>query len=149
MFIRMKSIMETHVDMARNTMFRQACDSVKGQLDSMCAGIEQLLTIFVKDLVTKLQRDYLATLVGRCVEASAEVPLAERMLRGQIRPILDDADSRFAEFCFPARRATSATAAGSEREESLIAQQLQDVMAQHQEDVSDSGTDTGVKPEPL
>jgi hypothetical protein len=145
----MKSIMETHVDMARNTMFRQACDSVKGQLDSMCAGIEQLLTILVKDLVTKLQRDYLATLVGRCVEASGEVPLAERMLRSQIRPILDDADSRFAEFCFPARRETSATVAGSEREESLIAQQLQDVMAQHQEDVSDSGTDAGVKPEPL
>jgi hypothetical protein len=148
MFGRMKFALESHVGTARNTMFRQACDSVKGQLDSMCAGTAQLLTASVQDLVTKLRRDYLAALTGDFSDASAEVPLAERMLRDQLRSILADADSRFAVFCFPARRAMSATAEGSQREESFIAQQLQDSMGQRPRNVSASAMGSSVKQEP-
>lgn len=131
-------------------MFRKACGSVQKQLDSMCTEIEKSLTIFVQDLLSNLRRDYLATLTSGqgCTDPSAEIPIADKMLRDQIRPLVDGADSRFAEFCFLDRRTTSATAEGSERDESLIAQQLQDGMSQHQEDVPNPGTETKVKPEP-
>ncbi|KAG8163857.1 hypothetical protein KVR01_005775 [Diaporthe batatas] len=139
-FVRMKAIMESHVATARNTMFRQACDSVQRQLDSMCVAIEKSLTVFVQDLLAKIRRDYRAILAGRCDEASAEVPLGERVLRDQMRLILDDADYRFAEFRFAASE-------DSRSEESLIAQQLQDGMVQNQEDVPNSGMEKHVKSE--
>lgn len=145
----MKSAMESHVATVRNTMFRQACDSVKGQLDSMCAEIEQLLAVFIQDLLAKMERDYLTILAGGCAEASAKFPNAERVLCGQVRPILEDADSRFAEFCFPARNTMSAAAMGSEQDEDLIAQQLQESIAQQQGDVPESGTETHVKLESM
>lgn len=109
--IRMKSTMESHVDTTRNTMFRQACDAVKGQLDQMCAEIEKHMTASVDNLSTKIHRDYLATLVGE----GAEVPLAERMLHEQVRPILEDAGSRFAQFSFPASGEAPAAARDSEQ----------------------------------
>ena len=149
-YVRMKSTMESHVETVRASMFRQACDSVTAQLDSMCTGIEQLMTASVQDLAVKLQRDYLATLVGGGAEPDAAVPLAERMLHDQVRPILEDADSRFAEFCFPERDVVSAAAVGSEREEAnLIDQQLEDAIAHGVEEASGSGTETGVNQEPL
>lgn len=141
-FGRMKSTMESHVDTARNTMFRQACDAVEGQLDAMCASIEQWLTGFMNDLLTKLQRDYLATLLGGSGEVIAAIPLAERVLHEQVRPILEDADYRFAQFHFAASGEVPAAAAmGSEQEdEDLIARQL--------EDMSESDTMPVIKPEP-
>lgn len=138
-FGRMKSTMESHVDTARNTMFRQACDAVKGQLDSMCAELEQQMTFSINDLLNKLQRDYVTTLGGR-VEITAAVPLAEQMLHAQIGAILEDADSRFAQSCFPASDGMPAAPLGSEQDEDLIARQL--------EDVSESGTKPDIKPEP-
>lgn len=140
MFGRMKTIMESHVGTARNTMFTQACDSVKGQLDTMCAENDQLLTAFVEDLLTKMRRDYLSTLAGGSGGASAETPLAERMLHGQLRPILEDADSRFAEFCSSLRHTMPVSAAGAGREE--------DSTARQQEDGAGSDTEARVKLEP-
>lgn len=139
-FGRMKSTMESHVDTVRNTMFRQACDAVKGQLDSMCAGLEQQMTFSINDLLTKLQRDYVTTL-GERVQITSAVPLAEQMLHAQIGPILEDADSRFAQSCFPVSGGVPAAPVGSEQDEDLIARQL--------EDVPESGAKSDIKPEPL
>ncbi|KAG6360022.1 hypothetical protein INS49_011078 [Diaporthe citri] len=141
-FGRMKSTMESHVNATRNNMFRAACDVVRGQLDGMCADVEQWMTVFINDLLTKLQRDYLTTLVGEHAEVTAAVPWAEQMLHGQVWPILEDADSRFAQICFPAGGGIPAAPVGSEQEdEDLIARQL--------EDVSESDTKPGTKQEPL
>lgn len=93
----MKSTMESHVDIARKTMFREACDAVKGQLDTMCADVEQWMAAPAQDLFAKLKRDYLATLLGGRAEATADIPLVERILYQQIQHILEDADSRFAQ----------------------------------------------------
>lgn len=139
-FVRMKSIMESHVATARKSIFREACDSVQGQLDSMCVEMEKSLVTFVQDLLAKLRRDYRAILAGGCDEASVEVHSGEQLLRDQMRPILEEADYRFADFCF-------AAAEGSEWEESLIAQQLQDGMVRHQDDVPNSDTKADVKSE--
>lgn len=137
----MKSTMESHVDTKRNTMFRDACCAVQGQLEAMCAVVEAEMTTFVNDLFTKLQRDYLATLVGGRAEVTAVVPLAERMLHEQVRSILDGADSRFAQFGLPASGQVPAAAVGLEQDEDLIAQQL--------EDRSETDTLPGMKQEQL
>lgn len=138
----MKSTMESHVDITRSTMFREACGVVRGQLDGMCAEVEQWMTIFINDLLTKLQRDYFTTLIGGHAEFTAAVPLAEQMLHGQVWPILENADSRFVQFCFPASgEVPAAPPVGSEQEdEDLIARQL--------ENVSESDMQPDMKPEP-
>lgn len=133
------------METTRNTMFREACKVVRGQLDGMCADVAQWLMAFMNDLLTKLQRDYLTTLVGGHAEFTAAVPWDEQILHGRVWPILEDADSRFAQsqFCFSASGDVPAAAAvGSEQEdEDLIARQL--------EDVSESEMQLDAKPDPL
>lgn len=136
--------MESHVDNARNTMFREACTAVKGQLDMMCTGVEQWMTAFTQDLFAKLQRDYLATLVGGRAEATAALPLIERDLYEQVRLLLEGADSRFAQFSFPLNSEVPAAAVGSvseHKDEDLIARQL--------EVESEPDTKPVIKPEPM
>lgn len=110
----MKTAMESHVDTTRHTMFRAACDEVKQQLDRMCTNAENWMTMFVRDLLMELQRDYLNTIVGGPAQVAAVVPMAERIMHVKIQSILEDADSRFAQFCYAARGA-AATAASARR----------------------------------
>lgn len=141
-FSRMKSTMESHVDNARSTMFREACNTVKGQLNTMSAGVEQWMTAFTQDLFAKLQRDYLTTLVGGRAEATAALPLVESILYEQVRLLLEGADYRFAQFSFPANGEVPAAAVDSEhKDEDLIARQL--------EDESEPDTKPVIKPEPI
>lgn len=95
-YARMKRIIESHVATARHTMFREACDAVIGQLDAMCASIEQDMSAFVRKFLSTLERDYMTTLIGESPQGLATVPLVERVLRRELRPILEGADSRFA-----------------------------------------------------
>lgn len=124
-FVRMKSTMESHVDIARKTMFREACDSVMGQLDTICAGVEQWMTAPAQDLFAKLQRDYLATLVGGRAEATAAIPLFERILCEQIQSIVEDSDSRFAQLSFAATGEVPSDAVGS-KDKNFVARKPED-----------------------
>lgn len=113
----MKATMESHVDTTRHTMFRAACDEVKQQLDRMCTNAEKWMNTFMRrDLLMKLQRDYLNTIVGGPAQVAAAVPMAERMMHTKIQPILEDADSRFAQSCYAARGAAATAALGSEKD---------------------------------
>lgn len=126
-FVRMKSTMESHVDIARETMFREACDAVKGQLGTLCADVEQWMTAPAQDLFAKLQRDYLATLVGGRAEATADIPLVERILYQQIQPILEDADSRFAQLSFAVTGEVPSDAVSSrQKDKNCISRQPED-----------------------
>lgn len=140
----MKSTMESHVETTRDTMFRDACNVVRGQLDGMSAEVAQWLMAFMNDLLTKLQRDYLTTLVGGHAEFTAAVPWDEQMLHGLVWPILEDADSRFARFCFPVSGSeVPAAAVGSEQEED------EDLIVRQLEDVSESDMQPDMKPDPF
>ncbi|KAK2607165.1 hypothetical protein N8I77_005867 [Diaporthe amygdali] len=143
-YVRMKSIMEAHVDIARNTMFRQACDAVKREVDAMCTAIEQLMMAHLGKLFTMLERDYLATLVGEDAEFLAAVPWAERKLRGEMRPILEEADSRFAELCVPV------SASDVDHEDGAVgSEQAADNLIARQLEAESSNVEPVVKPEPL
>lgn len=116
-FERMKFRMEDHVATVRDTMFRQACDDVKGQLNVMYTRVEQCMIVSMRNVLAKLQRDYRTTILGGRPGATgtATAPFAEQVLQSQVRPILEDADSRFAQFVFAAGGEVPVAAVGSEQ----------------------------------
>lgn len=95
-YARMKTAMQSHVDRERHTMFRNATEHVKAELDSMCDSVQQALVVFVQSLAEKMERDYLAVLVGNDGQTEGGIPAAERELREQMCKPLAEADSWFA-----------------------------------------------------
>ncbi|KUI60678.1 Nuclear GTPase SLIP-GC [Cytospora mali] len=96
-YARMKTAMQSHVDTARHTMFAQACNTVKNDLEEMCKDVGKAMMVLVDDLFVKLEKDYLAVLIGEDTETEGgNVPWAERMLRGEMQKYLAEADSWFA-----------------------------------------------------
>lgn len=95
--MRMKNIMINHVTTHRNTMFRNATDVVKRQLEDLCDRIGSEMEAHVHELHARLARDYLAVLVGVDVASMQRgVPRAELMLRAEMAPLLGDVDGEFA-----------------------------------------------------
>lgn len=60
----MKTIMVTHVDESRHTMFRDATDTVKAQLDTMCRNVKKQLTDRVEGIFEVVFREYM-TVIGK------------------------------------------------------------------------------------
>lgn len=106
----MKTHMCTHVEVARHTMFRQACDAVKHSLDAMCETSEEAMQHVVDKVFARLERDYLTVLVGKEAGAQGGLPCAERTLREELRDRLAEADAWFAEL-FPQEDCTDEPAA--------------------------------------
>ncbi|KAF6824031.1 tat pathway signal sequence [Colletotrichum musicola] len=91
-YARMKRHMVEHVENSRHNMFRHSTDSVKEQLQALCKRVEDEMASQVQGIYNLLARDYLAVLVG--VDAKmqpAGLPRAERILRGEMLPLLQDA----------------------------------------------------------
>lgn len=54
----MKTAMVGHVDSSKNTMFRQACDTVKSHLDAMCRTVQREMNEHVENVFDMVYRDY-------------------------------------------------------------------------------------------
>lgn len=118
--------MQSHVETERHTMFRQACDTVKHDLEDMCSHVEKAMLVLVDNLFVKLEKDYLAVLVGDDAEAEGcAVPWAELMLRGEMKKLLMEADSWFVGLVSSGEEAEVAPGEFDYAEEDLIAQQLE------------------------
>lgn len=118
--------MQSHVETARHTMFQQACDTVKNNLEDMCAYVEKAMLILVDDLFIKLEKDYLAVLVGDDAEVEGgAVPWDELMLRGEMQKRLAEADSLLAGLLPLEDTDEAASDELDDAEEHLIAQQLE------------------------
>lgn len=118
--------MQSHVETARHTMFQQACDTVKNDLEDMCAYVEKAMLILVDDLFVKLEKDYLAVLVGDDAEIEGgAVPWDELMLRGEMQKRLAEADSLLAGLLPLGVTDEAASDELDDAEEHLIAQQLE------------------------
>lgn len=92
-YARMKTHMIDHVQTQGQGMFVRSTESVKTELQALCERVEQEMRAQVLDIYNLLARDYLAVLVG--VEAGNVQALGlrspERVLRGEMLPILQDA----------------------------------------------------------
>jgi len=93
--MRMKSAMISHVEQSRHKMFKTATDIVKKQLEGLCETIQDQMKVEVQELYARLARDYLAVLIGAEVASIQGLPRAERVLRAEMKPLLEKADSYF------------------------------------------------------
>lgn len=51
-----------HVDATKHTMFRQACDTVKAQLERMCREVQRQMSDRTEAIFDAVFRDYMAVL---------------------------------------------------------------------------------------
>lgn len=86
----MKSAMISHVEEVRHTMFREACDAVRQELEHMCKNSEAAMQTLVSELYRRLKRDYLSVLV------QGSSPEPEKNLRASMRKDVAEADLWFA-----------------------------------------------------
>lgn len=93
----MKEAMLAHVEMARHSMFRDATERVKTDLNNMCTTIEKLMSGQIEDLSVRLIRDYDRALVGVNSGAIRSIRRAERALRTELVASLVEADAEFAK----------------------------------------------------
>lgn len=89
--------MTSHVEAKGPVMFRNATNVVQKQLEDLSRRISDQLLIQMQELHARLKHDYLAALFG-VAGANDGLPRAERMLRSEMIPLLDEVDSKFEEF---------------------------------------------------
>lgn len=98
----MKEAMQAHVETARHSMFQDATNKVKGDLNSMCQEIQQAMAVHIDGVAEKLERDYMGVMVGADAQAVHGITWAGRTLRSEMLQPLSEADSWFAAL-FPAQ----------------------------------------------
>lgn len=92
---RMKAIMEGHVKSTRHTMFREATDKVKAQLQSMGDSIGLQMADRVRNIFDAVFRDYMKVIVGIEVDRHIELSPEEIAIRATIDDILCEGDILF------------------------------------------------------
>ncbi|KAI1074397.1 hypothetical protein F5B20DRAFT_586283 [Whalleya microplaca] len=95
-YARMKAAMAEHVDHSRHTMFRQATDVVKAQLEKMCRTVEEQMLNQIEDIFEAVFRDYMSVLVGTTVDRRSKISPQELAMRTNVNSVLLRGDSMFA-----------------------------------------------------
>ncbi|KAI1819833.1 hypothetical protein F4861DRAFT_534136 [Xylaria intraflava] len=90
-YARMKMAMVDHVETARFSMFRQATEAVRVQIDAMCQTEKQEIHNSISSILDTMSRDYMCTLVGIDEAMSRE----ELRARTHIREVLVRGDKLF------------------------------------------------------
>ncbi len=62
--MRMKTAVRDHVESMGGTMFRDATNAVRKELEQMCQSLRNVLEDYNEELSSRLSRDYLTALVG-------------------------------------------------------------------------------------
>ncbi|KAI1659708.1 Dynamin family-domain-containing protein [Daldinia decipiens] len=92
---RMKAAMANHVETSRHTMFNQATDTVKAQLEAMCRVVQKSLSDEMEDMFSSIFRDYMKVLVGTTVDRHAKLPPQELAMRANVNDFLQHCDLMF------------------------------------------------------
>ncbi|KAI1810988.1 hypothetical protein GGS20DRAFT_593646 [Poronia punctata] len=90
--MRMKAIMDTHVEAVRHVMFYQASGDLKTRLEDMCTTVEKTITAAADRIVDTIRNDYMRTLVG--IGSDMPPERREEELR-QINALLRESDLWF------------------------------------------------------
>ncbi|ETS86827.1 hypothetical protein PFICI_00655 [Pestalotiopsis fici W106-1] len=94
-YARMKTAMIGHVELNKNTMFVQACNTVKTHLDAMCRTVQREMNEHVENIFDMVYRDYNTVLIGTTVGRPAKITPEERAIRSQVNSSLKKADTLF------------------------------------------------------
>ncbi|KAI0876004.1 hypothetical protein GGS24DRAFT_453177 [Hypoxylon argillaceum] len=95
-YARMKEAMINHVDYTRHSMFREATEVVRGQLDAMCRSVKEDITESIQDVFDTIYMDYMRTLVGTEVDRGRKMPREELDMRNCVSKTLFRGDKMFA-----------------------------------------------------
>ncbi|KAI1502359.1 hypothetical protein F5X99DRAFT_379222 [Biscogniauxia marginata] len=95
-YARMKLAMEEHVEEVRHTMFLDATDTVKMQLQAMCRAVRKDMSETTENIYDAVFRDYMSVLVGTTVDRRAKVPRQKLDLRKRVKEVLLRGDLMFA-----------------------------------------------------
>ncbi|KAK7739253.1 hypothetical protein SLS62_011259 [Diatrype stigma] len=82
--------------MIRHTMFREATDTVKDQLEAMCRSVKKQMADRVEGIFDAVFRDYMSVIVGTRVDRHVKLSPAEVALRTHVNDILHRGDAMFA-----------------------------------------------------
>ncbi|KAI9789949.1 MAG: hypothetical protein M1835_001330 [Candelina submexicana] len=96
-YMRMKYAMQTHVDEARTTMFRQSTNEVRARLNAMIRDVEENMANKADEVFLKMRRDYLAVLGGRALPKGEVMPKWERSMKHQIQQVIEGSEAIFEE----------------------------------------------------
>ncbi|KAI0470344.1 hypothetical protein F4859DRAFT_522828 [Xylaria cf. heliscus] len=94
-YARMKSAMIDHVEIVRGSMFHDATDVVKKELETMCRSVKTDIGEFIRAMFDTVCMDYMRTLVGIEVNRS-KMSRAELDMRYSIYKTLLRGDKLFA-----------------------------------------------------
>ncbi|KAL7629638.1 hypothetical protein AAE478_001160 [Parahypoxylon ruwenzoriense] len=93
---RMKLAMANHVENSRHTMFQEAIDTVKAQLDVMCHAVELQMSDRTETIFDAVFSDYTNVLVGRRVDRHVKLSSEELAMRADVNDVLECGNSMFA-----------------------------------------------------
>ncbi|KAI0854147.1 Dynamin family-domain-containing protein [Daldinia vernicosa] len=92
---RMKAAMANHVETSRYTMFNEATDTVKAELEAMCRTVQKSLSDQMEDMFSSIFRDYMKVLVGTEVDRRAKLSPEELAMRANVNNFLQHCDLMF------------------------------------------------------
>ncbi|KAI5922509.1 Dynamin family-domain-containing protein [Camillea tinctor] len=95
-FARMKTAMIQHVDHARHSMFHDATNAVKLQLQAMCRALKKDMMESTENIYDSVFRDYMSVLVGTTVERRDRISEEELEMRKRVHKALLRGDLLFA-----------------------------------------------------
>ncbi|TGJ86746.1 hypothetical protein E0Z10_g2034 [Xylaria hypoxylon] len=95
-YARMKEAMAEHVEAARYSMFNEATEVVKENLEAMCRFVMEEIGQSIQFVYNTIHMEYMRTLVGREVDRSKEVTREELDMRSLVHKILIRGDKLFA-----------------------------------------------------
>ncbi|KAF2995752.1 hypothetical protein E8E14_003295 [Neopestalotiopsis sp. 37M] len=94
-YARMKAAMIDHVESNKNSMFVQACNTVKTHLDAMCRTVQREMNEHVENIFDMVYRDYNTVLIGTTVGRPAKLTPEERAIRSRVDSSLKKVDMLF------------------------------------------------------
>ena len=92
---RMKGYMDRHVENAKQTMYQQSAEAVKGKLTQMLKESKKSLMDKTDEIFLSVKRDYTGVIVGDEGNQAQLLPRDQRLLRKAILQIVDGAELRF------------------------------------------------------
>ncbi|KAI0456489.1 hypothetical protein F5B21DRAFT_467908 [Xylaria acuta] len=95
-YARMKHAMVSHVEIVRGSMFHDAAEVVKEQLEAMCLLVTKDIGESIQAVFDTVCMDYMRTLVGAEVNRSKRTSREELEMRHQVYKVLLRGDTMFA-----------------------------------------------------
>jgi hypothetical protein len=94
-YMRMKGLMNDHVERIRHVMFGDATQTVTGHLNQMCRALEEKMSEKVDEIFLGMKRDYMQVLGGIDTDHTAKLPREEQASRTKVKSLLATVDGYF------------------------------------------------------